>query len=245
MKIAREAFFTERTYHVWTATTVRVVKECSACFKCLINTVYSVSFTSNSITYEFYDGVTFNPQVSNFIVIPPLPSSGATGNSNNPSKLYEKLLVDSDFFNVTTSNCTEQVADGFLTVTTTDSKLSFVFSNIGSNSYCMFDVLLKEPIFMSVPGKKITLPVQYSITVTKNASLIDSAKLTSTGVEVSKIVLLSLGMTFNQVFSLLACLMGSSILIDFLTLSQGKHLMEVFNIIQRFTVSVDMQVKIY
>lgn len=70
------------------------------------------------------------------------------------------------------------------------------------------------------------------------------SKIDHTVKVVTKIAILTVGVTFNQLLNTLIFIIASTSVIDLLTILQIKHFLSIYNIIKEFTLSIDLLIHI-
>lgn len=211
---------------------------CPSCFQCSVLLVYTVTFTTSSIKFEFNGNITLNTRLLVYLVSyadPPIAS-------NTPSL---RNLVSSDFFNVSASNCKSSLPDNFLKVSLDGSILLFKFDNIGKNTACTFHLSLSRNIFLNPLGKLIALSESYTITVAKNTDLSIAKRLSQTVESITKIAILTMSMTFSHLFSVFIYLIASTSVIDFLTVLNDSDSSRIYSIVRHFTMSLDIRLHLF
>ena len=126
-----------------------------------------------------------------------------------------------------------------------ESKLRLTINDIGKNSKCTFQIKLKESIVSGMIYNTEKSFKEHSLTVFSAKTSVDKDSLFETTKQITRVAVFVAGLPFNQFFNTFVLLISSTYLIDILTLLQSKHFLHLYNIITRFTLSIDIRVKIF
>lgn len=221
-EICQEGIFYKDNESCLACSSCENCDNCNSCFNCRREFIYSVFFTSKSIIFDFNDLGALNDQLLVYKLLDPLEVVQDSKIRHNLVS-QERTLIVSDYFQLGASNCAKAVPEKSFYVKIEGSVLIFNFNGSNDNAICTFSVILKDAILL-IPNYSGRLAEhQYNITTAGDLQSVNLTSSSSYYQSFTKIAILTLGFTTNQIFNVFALLLLSTSLIDLFSLLSDDY----------------------